>query len=91
MMGPLAAPLIEVSADADVSEHLYQRALQFVRCGGRVTLTEWNSMSAPERVAMETAYATHIAGTVFPSSDVDAAADDAVIAAMDAAQGAAQP
>jgi len=56
VIGPLAGPLVEPSeGDPDVAEALRLRAAAFIRCGGSVTLSEWNSMSTAERAALEAA------------------------------------
>jgi len=55
-MGFLSACLGLAAEDERMPELLRRAALQFVRAGGSVTLTEWAGLSAEEREALVAAH-----------------------------------
>lgn len=84
MIGPLAAALADFQGTEDTREAMRVQAVRMLRAGVRPTVSEWVSMSEPERRALEDASAEIRETGSTPSRD----ADLAMARALDSAGGA---
>jgi hypothetical protein len=85
VIGPLAAGLLTLDADPPTREALRVAAERALRAGVRLTLSEWNAMSEPEREAFEDAQAA-LAGGSSSSFVSPQGIDAAMQAALDRAE-----